>query len=106
VHEGFPLEQAIGAIGVLAGREARITHRINEFLVAAAVVAATDGVALLPRYTTDLGRTPELVLRPLGIPGLGRHIDCLARPETLERSAVQVVLERLTGIAARLAAGP
>ncbi|PPH08178.1 LysR family transcriptional regulator [Rathayibacter sp. AY1H3] len=106
VHEGFPLERAIDAIAVLAGGEARIPHRINDFLVAAAVVSAGDGVALLPRYTTDLRRTPEVVLRPLGIPGLGRHIDCLARPETLERSAVRAVLEQLTGIAAGLAAAP
>ena len=101
VHEGFPLEQAITVIAGTGGSEARITHRINEFRIAAAVVAASSCVALLPRYTTDLH--PDLVLRPLARPEIGRHIDCLARPETLERASVQAVLAQIGEIAAGLA---
>ena len=101
VHEGFPLEQAITVIAGAGGSEARITHRINEFRVAAAIVAASSCIALLPRYTTDLH--PDLVLRPLARPEIGRHIDCLARPETLERTSVRAVLEQIRGVAARLA---
>src|SRR5665647_2071875 len=51
VHEGFPLEGAIALIASIGGAEARILHRINEFFLAAAVVAASDCVALMPRYT-------------------------------------------------------
>ncbi|MDM4763963.1 LysR family transcriptional regulator [Galbitalea sp. SE-J8] len=102
VHEGFPLEQAISVIATIGGREARIPHRINEFLVAAAVVAASDCVALLPRYTTDLHRHPDIVLRPLEGTAVGRHIDVLARPEVLERRSVRAVLADLRGIAAQL----
>ncbi|WP_425402264.1 hypothetical protein [Glaciibacter superstes] len=65
---------------------------MNEFLVAAAVVSASGCIALMPRYTTDLHDHPELVLRPLSHPALGRYIDCLARPETLERANVKTVL--------------
>ena len=101
VHEGFPLEQAITVIVGTGGSEARITHRINEFRIAAAVVAASSCVALLPRYTTDLH--PDLVLRPLARPEIGRHIDCLARPETLERASVQAVLTQIREVAAGLA---
>jgi DNA-binding transcriptional LysR family regulator len=104
VHEGFPLEQAVRVIATIGGREARIAHRINEFLVAATVVAAGNCVALLPRHTSVLRDRPELVLRPLDLPGLGRHIDCLARPETLERAGVRTVLDRLRVIAADLRA--
>lgn len=103
VHEGFPLERAVSAIAGIGGRDARILHRVNEFFVAAAVVEASGCVALMPRYTTDLRRHPDLVLRPLSPSGLGRHIDCLARPETLERAAVRTVLERLRAIAGGLA---
>jgi hypothetical protein len=60
-------------------------------------------VALMPRYTTDLRDHPELVLRPLSLPGLGRHIDCLARPETLERVNVTTVLRQIRTITDGLA---
>lgn len=102
VHEGFPLEGAIALIASIGGAEARIRHRINEFFLAAAVVAASDCVALMPRYTTDISNHPGLVLRPLARPGLGRHIDALARPETLERANVAKVLAELKAIVAGL----
>jgi DNA-binding transcriptional LysR family regulator len=102
VHEGFPLEQALSVITALGGSEARILHRINEFTVASAVVAASGCIALMPRFTTDLRDHPDLVLRPLAQPTLGRYIDCLARPETLERANVQAVLARITALAAGL----
>lgn len=98
VHEGFPLERAIALIAGLGGSEARILHRINDFLIAASVVAASGCIALIPRYTTDLHDHPELVLRPLSHPGLGRYIDCLARPETRERANVTVVLSQIRSI--------
>ncbi len=102
VHEGFPLERAVGAIGTVAGQEPRIVHRINEFLIAATVVAAGNGIALLPRYTVRRELQPELVLRPLELSALGRHVDALARPESLERAAVRTVLGHLERIAAGL----
>ncbi|WP_213815375.1 LysR family transcriptional regulator [Glaciihabitans sp. dw_435] len=102
VHEGFPLEQAITVIAGIGGSEARIIHRINDFALAAAVISASGSVALMPRYTTDLRDHPELVLRPLSSPGLGRYIDCLARPETLERATVATVLSHIRAIATGL----
>ena len=106
VQEGFPLEQAITVIAGIGGSEARILHRINEFLVAAAVVEASGCIALMPRYTTDIRDHPGLVLRPLAHPGLGRHIDCLARPETLERNSVKAVLSQIRTIAMSLTRRP
>lgn len=104
VHRGFPLENAIQQIAGIGGTEARIAHRINEFFVAAAVIAASDCIALMPRYTTDIKHHPDLVLRPISRHGPGRHIDCLARPETLERANVRTVLAQLRAITASLAA--
>ena len=106
VHEGFPLEQAITVIAGIGGSEARILHRINEFRVAAAVVSASGCIALMPRYTTDLHDHPDLVLRPLSHPGVGRYIDCLARPETFERANVQTVLATIRMIATGLTEQP
>ncbi|MCB5292436.1 hypothetical protein [Arthrobacter sp. SO3] len=94
---------AIEQIAGIGGTEASIGHRINEFFVAAAVVAASDCVGLMPRYTTEMDRHPDLVLRPFSRFGPGRHIDCLARPETLERASVKSVLAGLRSVTERLA---
>ena len=102
VHEGFPLEQAVTVIAGIGGGEADVLHRINEFRVAAAVVSASGCIALMPRYTSDLREHPDLVLRPLSHPALGRDIDCLARPETLERATVKAVLAEIKSIATAL----
>jgi DNA-binding transcriptional LysR family regulator len=102
VHEGFPLEHAISMIASVGGAEPRIRHRVNEFFVAATVVAASDCVALMPRYTTDLRNHPNVVLRPLSHPILGRQIDCLSRPETLERANATSTLARLRELMAAL----
>ena len=103
VHQGFPLERAIEQLAASGGSEARIVHRINEFFVAAAVVAASDCVALRPRYTTDMQLHPELVLRPISPLGPGRHIECLARPESLERASVKTVLAQIRAVVANIA---
>ncbi|MEU4693603.1 LysR family transcriptional regulator [Actinoplanes sp. NPDC023714] len=93
VHDGFPLEGVLTAIGAAAGRPLDIAHRINDFTVAAAVVAAGGGLALLPGYTSV--PDPRLTLLPLTDLPAGRHIDVLTRPETLHRASVRTVLERL-----------
>ncbi|MCL3836986.1 hypothetical protein [Aeromicrobium duanguangcaii] len=71
-----------------------------------AVVSASGCVALMPRYTSDLRSHPDLVLRPLTHPGVGRYIDCLARPETLERATVQTVLAQIRSITTGLTEHP
>ncbi|GGR59596.1 LysR family transcriptional regulator [Actinoplanes ianthinogenes] len=93
VHEGFPVEGVLAAIGSAAGRPLDIVHRINEFTVTASMVAAGVALALLPGYTTV--PDPRLVLRPLADLPAGRHIDVLTRPETLHRAAVRRVLDAL-----------
>ncbi|WP_328470155.1 LysR family transcriptional regulator [Actinoplanes sp. NBC_00393] len=97
VHDGFPLEGTLTAIAAAAGRPLTIAHRINEFTVAAAVVASGAALALLPGYTTV--PNPGVVLRPLADLPAGRHIDVLTRPETLHRAAVRTVLATLRRIA-------
>ncbi len=98
VREGFPLEGVLTAIAAAAGRPLDIVHRVNEFTVVAAIVAAGGGLALLPGYTSrpDAG----VVLRPLADLPAGRDIDVLARPESLHRAAVRAILGALREIAA------
>ncbi len=97
VHEGFPLAAVLTAIAAAAGRPLEVRHRINDFTVAASLVAAGEALALLPAHTTP--PDPRLVLRPLADLTTGRHIDVLARPETLHRASVRTVLDALRTVA-------
>ncbi|MEU8819271.1 LysR family transcriptional regulator [Actinoplanes sp. NPDC048796] len=100
VREGFPLEGVLTAIAAAAGRPLDIVHRVNEFTVVAAIVAAGGGLALLPGYTSR--PEPGVVLRPLSDLPAARHIDVLTRPESLHRLAVRTVLGALRETAAVL----
>jgi DNA-binding transcriptional LysR family regulator len=100
VHEGFPLMATIEAIAGVANRRLDIVHRINEFAVAAEVVAAGGGLALMPRWTARAH--PGVVLRPLSGVHARRRIDVLHRPERTARKAVRTVLAELHRAAAAI----
>jgi 5-methyltetrahydropteroyltriglutamate--homocysteine methyltransferase len=104
VHDDAPLAAAVQAIGAAAGAEPVIAHRVNDFAVVAAMLEASDCIALLPRHTGAAYRTPRVHTRPLA-PGVAatRRIDVLARPDTLHRRGVRAVLEALRTRAAALA---
>ncbi|MFG2786426.1 LysR family transcriptional regulator [Streptomyces sp. NPDC048419] len=93
VHDGFPVLATVEAIAAAAGKRLHLAHRINEFAVAAEVVAAGGGLALMPRWTTR--PHPALVLKPLSGVQAKRHIDALHRPERTARTAVRTVLKEL-----------
>ncbi|MGW9404161.1 LysR family transcriptional regulator [Arthrobacter sp. NPDC055585] len=101
VQDGFPLMPALQAIAVHAGQPLNITHQINEFFIAAEIVAAGSAVALMPRRTASPPEGSGLVLKPIrGLP-LARHVDVLCRPEALHRAAVQQVVTALREIVVR-----
>ncbi|GAB7051138.1 LysR family transcriptional regulator [Catenuloplanes indicus] len=100
VHEGFPLSATVDAIATAAGRPLTVVHRINDLAVAAEVVVARGGLALMPRWTTRA--RPGMVLRPLGGVRTRRHIDVLHRPERAARRAVRAVLSELRRAAATI----
>jgi DNA-binding transcriptional LysR family regulator len=92
-HEGFPVGAIIGALAAVAGHPVQVVHRVNEFPVAAALVRARAGLALIPRWTTP---PPQgVVLRPLIGVRSTRRIDALVRPENVARAAVRMVLAEL-----------
>jgi DNA-binding transcriptional LysR family regulator len=93
VHDGFPVLATVEAVAAAAERPLEIVHRINEFAVAAEVVAAGGGLALMPRWTTR--PRPGLVLRPLTGVRSRRHVDALCRPERAVRRSVATVLAEL-----------
>ena len=92
VQESFPLASALHALGAAAGATLRVRHRLNEFPIVVSLVAAGQGVALLPRYMGNPDAHPGVVLRPLAGIEIGRQIDILSRPEVLrKKSAVTVI---------------
>jgi DNA-binding transcriptional LysR family regulator len=93
VQDGFPLLATILAIGAAANQPLEIVHHINDFAVAAEVVAAGAGLALMPRWTTQ--PPPGVVRRPLTGVQARRHIDALCRPEREVRRSVRTVLSQL-----------
>ncbi|WP_104167574.1 LysR family transcriptional regulator [Arthrobacter sp. SX1312] len=95
VQDGFPLVPALQAIAVHAGQPLKVTHRINEFFIAAAIVAAGPAVALMPRHTASPPPGSGIVLKPIHDLPLARRVDILCRPEALHRTAVQQVVTTL-----------
>ncbi len=100
VKVGFPVAQVLDAVAAGSGGPPRIVHRINDFGVVEALVAAGHGIALLPRYTA--GRRPGVRLVPLAGVRAGRRIDALVRPDHAERLVVRQVLDELGELAAGL----
>lgn len=92
-HAGFPVGAIVDALATVGGRPVTVAHRVNEFSVAAELVRAGAGLALIPRWTTPA--PPGVVLRPLADARSVRRIDALTRPENTTRAAVRAVLAAL-----------
>ncbi|MGN8245087.1 LysR family transcriptional regulator [Cellulomonas soli] len=97
VRDGFPVATVLAAVATTSGGAPRIVHRINDFHVVEAFVAAGHGIALLPRYTS--GTDPRVRLVPLAGVRAGRRIDALVRPDRAERLVVRRVLAELEDLA-------
>ncbi|MFC5928261.1 LysR family transcriptional regulator [Cryobacterium melibiosiphilum] len=98
-HPGYPLAEAVNVVAVAAGQPLRVAHRINEFFVAASVVATGAAIALLPRYTMAPRPGSGVVLVPFRDVPVARQIDVLSRPEALARASVRRVLAELVAVA-------
>ncbi|MEV8250264.1 LysR family transcriptional regulator [Microbacterium sp. NPDC076768] len=98
-HEGFPLSGVLDHIGALIGGPPRIAHRINEFTVAAEVVRAGAAIAVMPRFTARSLAVNGMVLRPVVGAHLERHVDVLARRDSLAHARVREVLGVLRKLA-------
>lgn len=98
---GYSPDDVLRTISAVANRPPQIVHRINDYGVAASVIATGDAIGMLPRYTAAV--TEAVVRRPLQYVGTNRMIDLLARPENLRRRAVRLVADALAGAMSELA---
>ncbi|MDR6868419.1 DNA-binding transcriptional LysR family regulator [Microbacterium resistens] len=100
---GYSPDDVLRAISAVTNRPVEVVHRINDYGVAAAVIAAGGVVGMLPRYTSVAADAAGVVRRPLRGVGTNRLIDVLARPENLRRRSVRLVAEALDRVMAELA---
>jgi DNA-binding transcriptional LysR family regulator len=99
---GFPFDSVRVAVEESTGRPVQIVQRLRDNRLIEALVAASDRVAVLPRFTTPSER---VTLRPVqGIP-TGRYIFAMSRPDRAERLAVRRVLDAFTSVASRVQTG-
>jgi DNA-binding transcriptional LysR family regulator len=93
VPEGYPFDSVLRAIAARTGRDLRVTQRVRDNRLVEALVAASDHLAVLPRFTTPTGG--GVALRPLTEVPATRYIVGVLRPDRAERLVVATVLRGL-----------
>lgn len=101
-REGFSPADVLGAISAVSGSAPQIIHRINDYATVTALVASGDVIGILPRYTAGAAVGENVVLRELHGIANSRRIDLLARPETMHRRSVQLVVDAMAEAMAAL----
>jgi len=104
VREHFPVADVVRVIAERSGAPLDVRHRINDFALTEAIVAAGHGIALLPRYTADHRGGRRFALRPLEGVRASREVDALLRPDRAERVVVKRVLRHLRAVARQVVA--
>ncbi|GAB2474535.1 LysR family transcriptional regulator [Jatrophihabitans fulvus] len=100
VQDGFPIVNVLRELEGRAGRPFDVRHRINDFHVTEAMVAAGHGLALVPRYAADDRDGSRFVLRPVRGLRAGRTVEALYRHDRAQRRIVRTVLRVLRAEAA------
>lgn len=102
VPVGYPFDTVLLAVEAVTGRPLERRIRLRDNRLVESLVAAGEGLALLPRFTTR-PRAP-VVLRPLSGVRSSRSIVALSRPDRAARLAVRTVVQLLADVGAELAA--
>jgi DNA-binding transcriptional LysR family regulator len=99
----FPFDRILQEIEAVNAVPAIVTQRFMDNGIVESLVAAGQGIAILPRFTTR-DRENGIITRPLAGVRTRRDISALMRPDRAERPSVQMVIETLKDEAAKLAA--
>lgn len=95
---GYPFDTVRIAVEEATGRPVNVVQRLRDNRLIEALVADSDRVAVLPRFTTPGER---VALRPVRDIPTARYIFAMARPDRAERLAVRQVLDAFTSVASR-----
>ncbi len=97
---GFPFDSVLLAVEAVTGRPLTRRLRLVDNRLVESLVAAGEGLALLPRFTTRPHQ--GTVLRPLAGVNARRALVALARPDHFARRAVRTVVDHLERIGREL----
>lgn len=98
VPVGYPFDTVLQSIERETGVAPNVYQRLRDNRLIESLVAASDRLAVLPRFTTPTDN--GVTLRPLrGIPS-ARYVFAVLRPDRAERLAVRRVLEAFVRVAA------
>ena len=100
VHPDFPLDRVLMSLSLRAGVEPHIVHRTNHLPLIENLVASGFGIALVPRHTSRSRAAGRFRLLTLADLRAARHVEALARPERMARTAVSRLLDELRAEAA------
>lgn len=98
VPVGFPFDSVRIAVEDGTGRTLDIRQRVRDNRLVEALVADSDCVAVLPRFTSPHGH--GVVLRPISGLATGRHVFAILRPDRAERRVVRRVLDAFVRVGA------
>ena len=101
VEIGWPVDDVLRSLAVQTGTSPRVVQRINDFSVTEELVAAGRGIALLPRWSTDVSGG-RLVRVPLIGVRAARLVEAVLRSSGAVRPAVGTVLEAVRAEAASI----
>lgn len=93
VPYGYPFDSVLRAIAARTGRDLLVTQRVRDNRLVEALVAASEHVAVLPRFTTPT--SGGITLRPLAEVPATRYVVGVLRPDRAERLVVATVLRGL-----------
>lgn len=94
---GYPFDSVRIAVESATGLRVPIVQRLRDNRLVEALVASSDRVAVLPRFTTPTGA--GIALRPVDSLATARFIFAVMRPDRAERAVVTRVLEALRRVA-------
>lgn len=92
---GYSFDKIMEQIQEQTHRPVVTRHEIDDPRLAEALVAAGQGLTLLPRFTTALDRGYKFVMKPLLGVDATREVVALVRDDHAERRSVQAVLGAL-----------
>lgn len=99
----FPFDRILQEIEAVNAAPAIVAQRFMDNGIVESMVAAGQGIAILPRFTTR-DRENGLITRPLAGVRTRRDISALMRPDRSERPSVRLVIQTLKEEADKLAA--
>ncbi|HEY0251947.1 MAG TPA: LysR family transcriptional regulator substrate-binding protein, partial [Kofleriaceae bacterium] len=102
VPEDYPIDRVLQTMAMQSGVHAQVVYRTTHLPLIENLVAAEQGLALVPRYTSRQRAAGRFALVALASVHAWRIVEALVRPDRAPRNVVQCVLAELVAEAANV----